>query len=364
MTVESSIKKGDDLIKSKDYLGAIQSYSDAIKQNPSALNAFLKRSTAYQKLSNYGKSKEDISTAFTIANERGKRNEIGLCYYKLGLIYFGEKKLKMALKQFDKASEYDCKEATLEMWKNKTKYDLETHPEWNVDEEGDDEEEKEEEEEDAQVEEVSQKVSSSNFDEINKIAPLNIKIREDWYQTNDEIIITIYAKGVNKDKLKIEFESKSVSILFPSAANSEYNYNLDPLYKEIDAEKSSFKVYSTKLEIYLKKVENIKWPSLEKSEEEQEEEEAKVNESTPAYPTSSKKKVNWNKFKVDDDKDEEKDPNDFFKTIFKDVDEDSRRAMMKSYVQSNGTVLTTSWDEAKDKEFETSPPEGMVEKKW
>ena len=37
--------------------------------------------------------------------------------------------------------------------------------------------------------------------------------------------------------------------------------------------------------------------------------------------------------------------------------------MMKSYVQSNGTVLTTSWDEAKDKIWGL-PPDGMEVKKW
>ena len=90
----------------------------------------------------------------------------------------------------------------------------------------------------------------------------------------------------------------------------------------------------------------------------------KVDPSELVYPTSSKKKINWNNFKIDDDDKEEGNENDFFRKIFKDVDEDSRRAMMKSYVQSNGTVLTTSWDEAKDKEFEVLPPDGMEVKKW
>ena len=92
MAVEQFIKKGDDALKSKDYLGAIDSYSKAIKENPQAFTAFLKRSTAYQKLKNGDNAKKDISSAFTIASERGRRSEIGLCYFKLGLIYYQERK--------------------------------------------------------------------------------------------------------------------------------------------------------------------------------------------------------------------------------------------------------------------------------
>lgn len=203
---------------------------------------------------------------------------------------------------------------------------------------------------------------------INKIAPLNVKFRDDWYQSNEEVIITIYAKKVNEEKLKVEFDTNSVCISFPSAAASEYKYYLDPLFAEIVPSESKYKVYSTKLEITLKKKDANKWPELEKQAVEgvtdNQDKDKKVDPSELVYPTSSKKKINWNNFKIDDDDKEEGNENDFFRKIFKDVDEDSRRAMMKSYVQSNGTVLTTSWDEAKDKEFEVLPPDGMEVKKW
>ncbi|KAI5957914.1 SGT1 [Candida margitis] len=385
MAIEKLIKEGDEAIKSKDYLGAIQLFSQAIKENPQAFQAFLKRSVAYQKLKNLDQAKGDISTAFTIANDRGRRSDIGLCYFKLALVYYQEKKIKMALSQFKKAQEYDCKESTIEFWKNKCEFDLKNHPEWDVEEsdDGDDDVDvfqtqdsdvvEEKKKDLPKIEELSvdedetkppkeqrenDAKGSTNVDVINKIAPLNVKIRDDWYQTNEEIIITIYAKNVKEDKLDVHFEQNSVSISFPGATGSEYNYNLDPLYAEIDAAESKYKLYSTKLEITLRKKESGKWPSLEKEQDASTQEEPNAT----AYPSSSKKKINWNNFKVDDDKDGEQ--KDFFQTLFKDMDEDSRRAMMKSYVQSNGTVLTTNWEEARNKEFETSPPEGMEAKKW
>lgn len=45
-------------------------------------------------------------------------------------------------------------------------------------------------------------------------------------------------------------------------------------------------------------------------------------------------------------------------------DEDTRRAMMKSFQESNGTVLSTNWQEVGSKKTEWQPPEGTDVKKW
>ncbi|CAN6914303.1 unnamed protein product, partial [Brassica oleracea] len=61
----------------------------------------------------------------------------------------------------------------------------------------------------------------------------------------------------------------------------------------------------------------------------------------PAYP-SSKKVKDWDKIEA----------------------EDMRRAMSKSFVESNGTVLSTDWKEVGAKKIESTPPDGMELKKW
>ncbi|OTA68028.1 SGS-domain-containing protein [Hypoxylon sp. EC38] len=93
---------------------------------------------------------------------------------------------------------------------------------------------------------------------------------------------------------------------------------------------------------------------------------AKPTGGAQAYPTSSKKGVvNWDKIDAGDDDDEkEGDVNTFFQKLYKDADDDTRRAMMKSYIESNGTSLSTNWAEAKDKTYKTQPPDGAEARKW
>ncbi|PNH05200.1 Protein SGT1 B [Tetrabaena socialis] len=56
--------------------------------------------------------------------------------------------------------------------------------------------------------------------------------------------------------------------------------------------------------------------------------------------------------------------NNFFKKIFSQGDEDTQRAMMKSFVESNGTVLSTNWNEVGKKKVDCTPPEGMEVHKY
>lgn len=112
---------------------------------------------------------------------------------------------------------------------------------------------------------------------------------------------------------------------------------------------------------------------------------AVLADKPPEYPTSSRKgPKNWDKVVDDitkktkkaDDPDAADDMDDdledhggdeanyFFKKLFSGANPETQRAMMKSYQESNGTVLSTNWDEVSKGEVKTSPPEGMEEKKW
>ena len=90
----------------------------------------------------------------------------------------------------------------------------------------------------------------------------------------------------------------------------------------------------------------------------------------PAYP-SSKKVKDWDKIEAEVKKQEKDEKlegdaalNKFFREIYSNADEDMRRAMSKSFVESNGTVLSTDWKEVGAKKIESTPPDGMELKKW
>lgn len=94
---------------------------------------------------------------------------------------------------------------------------------------------------------------------------------------------------------------------------------------------------------------------------------APPDQDKPAYPSSSKKKYDWNALEksIEKEKDEgEAALNSLFQQIYKDATPETQRAMIKSFTESNGTCLSTNWEEIKKKKVETTPPEGMVAKKF
>lgn len=239
------------------------------------------------------------------------------------------------------------------------------------------------------------------------------KIRHEWYQSATEITITLLAKGIPKDMTTVELQLRSLTIAFPLSNGSDFDFSRDPLFAEIDNASSTYKIMSTKIEIILKKaIPGQKWPSLEGVDSEDKDgqvdkstEDSSAKFSAPAYPTSSKTgPKDWDKLADDlikkpvanpeassskqdgshdadgrassadasegknefaDDGEDGGDPaHSFFKHIFKNADPDTKRAMMKSFQESNGTALSTNWAEVGKGKVETSPPDGMVAKKW
>lgn len=92
-------------------------------------------------------------------------------------------------------------------------------------------------------------------------------------------------------------------------------------------------------------------------------EQAKI--TGPAYPTSSRNgPKNWDTIGDDEDEEEGKDVNFFFQKLFKNADPAQQRAMKKSFLESNGTSLSTDWSDVKDRTVETVPPDGVEAKKW
>uniref|UniRef100_A0A6M2DLT2 Putative suppressor of g2 allele of skp1 n=1 Tax=Xenopsylla cheopis TaxID=163159 RepID=A0A6M2DLT2_XENCH len=175
------------------------------------------------------------------------------------------------------------------------------------------------------------------------------KIKHDWYQTETHVIITILLKNVDEGKLRINYGSTSLVLKY-----EEHEFNFQ-LLNGIIPTSCSHKVTPSKVEIKLAKAIGLRWDKLE----------ADAVLPQPVNPTKANEK--WEQiareFKEDDPQGEAA-LNALFQKIYGESNEDVRRAMNKSFMESGGTVLSTNWNEVGKDKVEVRPPEGMEFKKW
>lgn len=198
-------------------------------------------------------------------------------------------------------------------------------------------------------------------------------VKYDWYQTEAAVVITILAKNVNAEKTKINFTQDSVvvDLILP---NDCAHFREIKVAHPINSVECTYKITQTKVEVKLKKLEGIRWEHLEHSENDtvlkQIPQDASVSSGPPSYPTSKPGK-DWTAIERDISKQEasekpvgEEALNLLFQDIYGKGNDDVKRAMVKSYMESGGTVLSTNWSEIGKGNVDVKPPDGMEWKKW
>ncbi|KAK4431419.1 protein SGT1 [Sesamum alatum] len=198
------------------------------------------------------------------------------------------------------------------------------------------------------------------------------RYRHEFYQKPEEVVVTIFAKGIPANSVVVDFGEQILSVTIELPGEEAYHFQ-PRLFGKIIPAKCRYDVMSTKIEIRLAKSDTVHWTSLEFNREVAVLQKPNVSSGNqkPTYPSSKPKRVDWDKLEAEVKKQEKEEKldgdaalNKFFRDIYRDADEDTRRAMSKSFVESNGTVLSTNWKEVGSKKVEGSPPDGMEMKKW
>ncbi|CAH8548736.1 unnamed protein product [Heterobilharzia americana] len=124
-----------------------------------------------------------------------------------------------------------------------------------------------------------------------------------------------------------------------------------------------------KVEIQLRKATEVRWSNLESqclSSGSKVHNSQDVTKIVHSYPSSSKFSHDWNKLEKEaaEIEDEEDPLNKLFKNIYANASDETRKAMVKSFTESAGTVLSTNWNEVGTGKVDMKPPDGMEYKKY
>jgi suppressor of G2 allele of SKP1 len=376
--------RGAAALSASKYDEAIEHYTAAIASTPGAVNYYIQRSTAYQRSSKYQKALADAEVAVALAHRRARRELIKDAQLRRAIALYFVERYADAEHILAIVKKLDDKEKTLAIWNMKIAAKMKDFPE------GDERRKvtvKDVPEVELPSESQTPKPAPQKPEQVTPPKPVvptpADKIKHDWYQNNENVVFTLMAKGVPADKANIEIDKDSLNISFPiQGATSDFSYTLDPFYAEVDPTQSKSRITPTKIEITLRKATPaMKWHSLESDRKVESSSEntttipshvlqgKTTTESAPAYPTSSKSGAkNWDKVAKEDLGEEDEQEGDettrFFKQLYKGAGSDQQRAMMKSYQESGGTVLSTDWSNVGSKYVKPEPPEGMEAKQY
>lgn len=198
--------------------------------------------------------------------------------------------------------------------------------------------------------------------------------RHEWFQTPTTVTVEVFVKGRKQDDVSVDITPRKLDISVRLDSGSEYQLSLE-LADAVVPEQSKYSVLGSKVEVRLQKARAAHWASLEG---------ASVpvtawgtvndGERGLAYPSSSRQGAkggrDWDAVARESGADEEEKLegdaalNKVFAGIYKNASDEQRMAMLKSFQESGGTVLSTNWDEVGKAPVKGTPPDGLEMRRW
>lgn len=207
-------------------------------------------------------------------------------------------------------------------------------------------------------------------------------VRFEWFQTPTSVSFVFFVKERTEDQFHVDATPTSVDITISlqglpgTPDGKEYQYSISPLFAPIDVSTPPKVVFkSMKIEVTFQKVTAFHWPALEGNMSPGEaiavpSTTGTIQASLPTaakelkYPNSKGK--DWSSFKFDDidEKPEgEAALQNLFQQIYGNGTDEQRKAMIKSFTESSGTVLSTNWEDVGKRKVNVEPPTGLEAKK-
>jgi suppressor of G2 allele of SKP1 len=346
---DALLARANELFVEEDYAGALDVYTQILGSSSTAqaqrVSAFNARSSIYIKLKEFSKALQDATQAIQLDATSA------LSFHRCGTALFFLDRFQDAKQAFIDAQQRGNKQCELMIRKC-----------------------------DAEIAHATESAAKTAAIAAAKpVVPLATTVKEQWYQSKTETSITLLAKNCPKDGVVVEWNSElpsvvSIKLALPDQSVYDKTWKLFAPISEIKYDLTPYK-----LEVTMTKSVQEDWAGLEEDARRKFEGVTKrenvivEDRKATVYPSSSRKHADFNELEQMAKKIEEEDKpqgdqalQKLFQSIYKDADEDTRRAMIKSYQTSGGTVLSTNWKEVKDTDYEKtkSPPKGCEFQDW